>query len=93
MSDKRSSKINLVNPYASADAGPRIPTDLVEHQDLYRSSTTADRAYDKFLSRGLTHGHDVEDWLSSEREIEVEAQGTEARRRANGSQKQDPRTI
>ena len=53
------------------------------------TSTTADRAYDKFVARGLQHGHDVEDWLSSERE----AQGTDVHRRAGGAQNQDPRTV
>ena len=92
MSDRKSSKSTLMNPYASTDAGPRIPTDLVEQVDVSRSdSTTADRAYDKFIARGLAHGHDVEDWLSSEREVELEAQGAAGRSRADGTQ--DPRTV
>jgi Protein of unknown function (DUF2934) len=30
----------------------------------------ARRAYDLFLSRGATHGHDIDDWLEAERELE-----------------------
>ncbi|HEY2743192.1 MAG TPA: DUF2934 domain-containing protein [Polyangia bacterium] len=27
------------------------------------------RAYERFVARGCQHGHDVEDWLSAEREL------------------------
>lgn len=27
------------------------------------------RAYEKFLSRGGQHGHDLDDWLEAEREL------------------------
>lgn len=30
---------------------------------------TARLAYDIFVRRGSTHGHDVEDWLEAEREL------------------------
>ncbi len=29
----------------------------------------AQRAYERFIARGYQHGHDVEDWLSAEREL------------------------
>ena len=29
----------------------------------------AQRAYERFIARGRQHGHDVEDWLSAEREL------------------------
>ncbi len=29
----------------------------------------SDRAYYKFLERGGEHGHDLEDWLAAEREL------------------------
>jgi hypothetical protein len=29
----------------------------------------AQRAYERFIARGQQHGHDVEDWLSAEREL------------------------
>ena len=31
----------------------------------------ARRAYDRFVSRSGEHGHDVDDWLSAERELLV----------------------
>jgi hypothetical protein len=31
----------------------------------------AKRAYELFLARGCTHGHDQEDWLQAERELGV----------------------
>ena len=31
----------------------------------------ARRAYDRFVSRGSEHGHDVDDWLRAERELLV----------------------
>ena len=27
------------------------------------------RAYDLFITRGATHGHDLDDWLEAEREL------------------------
>jgi hypothetical protein len=27
------------------------------------------RAYERYVARGYTHGHDVEDWLAAEREV------------------------
>jgi hypothetical protein len=33
------------------------------------SDDVARRAYDRFVSRGGKHGHDVDDWLSAEREL------------------------
>lgn len=93
MSDKRSSKIHVVNATPSTDVAPAVPTGLVAHKDLYRSSPTADRAYDKFIARGLQHGHDLEDWLSSEREVEDEQRAYDDGRRAEGAGKPDSRTI
>lgn len=29
----------------------------------------AQRAYERFIARGYQHGHDVEDWLTAEREL------------------------
>lgn len=29
----------------------------------------ARRAYDLFLARGAEHGHDLDDWLTAEREV------------------------
>jgi hypothetical protein len=38
-------------------------------------SQIASRAYERFLKRGGEHGHDLEDWLSAERELLAEARG------------------
>lgn len=37
------------------------------------SADVARRAYDLYLARGRTDGHDVEDWLQAERELRVGA--------------------
>ena len=39
---------------------------------------TARRAYDLYLARGCEHGHDVEDWLQAERELNGAARSTVA---------------
>jgi hypothetical protein len=41
---------------------PRAPQDMIRMQ-----------AYQIFASRGYEHGHDVQDWLSAERQIQVRA--------------------
>jgi len=33
------------------------------------AGAVARRAYERFLARGGSHGHDVEDWLAAEREL------------------------
>jgi hypothetical protein len=35
------------------------------------------RAYELFLARGATHGHDVEDWLRAQAELSEAANGTD----------------
>jgi hypothetical protein len=41
----------------------------------------AHRAYEIYLSRGCTHGHDIDDWLQAERELQV----SRGRRRARSA--------
>ncbi len=36
------------------------------------------RAYELFLTRGATHGHDVEDWLRAQAELREAADATNA---------------
>ena len=47
----------------------------VQREEPIRTEPTyeqiAQRAYDLFLERGATHGHDVDDWLRAEREVNV----------------------
>ena len=42
-------------------------TDTVDLASLHEQ--IAARAYELFTARGYQHGHDVEDWLSAEREL------------------------
>ena len=48
-------------------------------QDLPQVSATAQdvarRAYDLFLARGCEHGHDLDDWLTAEREMAPQGRG------------------
>jgi hypothetical protein len=39
------------------------------HSDV-TSDAIAVRAYERFCARGYVHGHDVEDWLAAERELQ-----------------------
>ena len=48
------------------------PETAATASDLARTITENDiarRAYDLYLARGCEHGHDVEDWLQAEREL------------------------
>lgn len=40
-----------------------------------RHSEIAFRAYEIFLGRGATHGHDLDDWLQAELELIAKATG------------------
>ncbi len=35
------------------------------------TSAVARRAYDLYLARGCEHGHDMDDWLQAERELQA----------------------
>jgi hypothetical protein len=37
-----------------------------------REVAVARKAYELFLARGGTHGHDLEDWLRAERELAID---------------------
>ena len=57
-------------PVATATDGAEEfaqPASTTEH-DIAR------RAYDLYLARGAENGHDVDDWLQAERELQVDAQ-------------------
>jgi Protein of unknown function (DUF2934) len=43
--------------------------ETVEAEPIHQSIAT--RAYELFLLRGATHGHDWGDWLAAERELAV----------------------
>jgi hypothetical protein len=44
------------------------PMRLVDTEQL-RRQRIEQRAYERFVSRGCVHGHDVEDWLAAESEF------------------------
>lgn len=48
------------------------PMRVVETEELLRERI-AMRAYERFVSRGYVHGHDVEDWLAAEAELDTGA--------------------
>ena len=44
----------------------------VEDKRPGRGEQVAARAYEKFLARGGDHGHDFEDWVAAEAELDAE---------------------
>jgi len=50
----------------AADRSPR-PARRVSLTD----TDIAHRAYDLYLARGCEHGHDVDDWVQAEREMQA----------------------
>lgn len=66
-------------------ADPQAPSTLAEVEGLLSESATRHeeirrRAYEIYLGRGNEPGHELDDWLQAEREIETSpvAAGTEA---------------
>ena len=52
----------------AADRGSKS----VPHQSAQATdSDIARRAYDLYFARGCEHGHDVDDWLKAERELQA----------------------
>ena len=56
------------NPEAVATATDRAPKKALQPASM-TDDAIARRAYDLYLARGCEHGHDVEDWLEAEREL------------------------
>jgi hypothetical protein len=54
---------------ASEIAADRAPTSLALSVAV-TDSDVARRAYDLYLARGGEHGHDVDDWMEAERELQ-----------------------
>jgi Protein of unknown function (DUF2934) len=46
---------------------------IAEHHRAITKDNVARRAYELFLARGRAEGHDVEDWLEAERQLEAES--------------------
>ena len=53
----------------AATAADRAPKSLAQPATV-TNSDVARRAYDLYLARGCEHGHDVDDWLQAERELQ-----------------------
>jgi Protein of unknown function (DUF2934) len=48
---------------------PRRPAPLGSTMTAVREERIRARAYELYLERGRTHGHDWEDWFQAEREL------------------------
>ena len=46
------------------------PTDVRPSASGVTPDAIARRAYEIYMSRGGTHGHDIDDWLQAERELQ-----------------------
>lgn len=53
-----------------ATAADRAPKSLAQ-QPSGTYTDVARRAYDLYLARGREHGHDVDDWMQAERELQA----------------------
>ncbi len=54
---------------ATVTAADRPPTSLVLSETVTHSDV-ARRAYDLYLARGGEHGHDADDWMEAEHELQ-----------------------
>jgi len=57
----------------TAGIADRAPKALAQPATL-TNSDVARRAYDLYLARNREHGHDVDDWLRAERELQVDTE-------------------
>ena len=62
---RKTKNIELVSPEDQASVA-------TENHRAISKDDVARRAYQLFLARGRVDGHDVEDWLEAERQIEAE---------------------
>jgi hypothetical protein len=54
----------------SASAVKMLPSEKNTETPLITEDAIAQRAYALYQARGCEHGHDVEDWLRAERELQ-----------------------
>ena len=52
------------------------PVSIPESRTTVNTEDIAERAYQLFLARGGTDGHDFDDWIEAERQIQAAAQRT-----------------
>ena len=62
---RKTKNIELVSPEDQASVA-------TENHRAISKDDVARRAYQLFLARGRVDGHDVQDWLEAERQIEAE---------------------
>jgi hypothetical protein len=63
--------LRLAASYSSRQSASSLPADDVP-AEARRNRVAADielRAYQIFLQRGAGHGHDIDDWLTAERQV------------------------
>jgi hypothetical protein len=58
---------------------------IAEHHRVITKDDVARRAYELFLARGQAQGHDVEDWLEAERQLEAESMGPQFKERSQAA--------
>lgn len=61
-----------------AKQAAKVKNESANHRPSY--DVIAVRAYEIYLDRGATHGHDLDDWLAAERELTALTAKTKARR-------------
>jgi hypothetical protein len=78
----RTSKSSTVKAKAEKTSAPKVgrarksapATAAAATEHAAAGDDVAERAYKRFCARGYQHGHDVEDWLAAERELQSRAQ-------------------
>jgi Protein of unknown function (DUF2934) len=63
---RKAKNIKLVTP-------ENQPSIASEERRAITKDDVAQRAYELFVARGRAEGHDVEDWLEAERQLEAES--------------------
>jgi hypothetical protein len=71
---------------ASAPASSRSTKKRIGAPAQVAHGEVARRAYDLFLARGCEHGHDLDDWLQAERELQGTLNATTRRPRKSSRQ-------
>jgi DUF2934 family protein len=61
---------------AVATTSTQTALTVVENHNEASTEAVAARAYQLYIERGCTHGHDLDDWIEAERQIKTESQQT-----------------
>ena len=79
---RKTKNIKLVTP-------EHQPSVTAENHRAISKDDVARRAYELFLARGRAEGHDVEDWLEAERQLESESTAPSAKGVSSSSTSND----